>query len=195
MIRPLTLLALTLFTTAAQAQQPPQQILQTGALNAPAAVLTPDSKWSNLIPILSTSDVDLFIEDPSAEAWLARNAQSFLDRGQYSLALVSFYKSPHPCHEDQVRSGFSEAAHVTACDTDRYAVRTISVDAPQNSITLLFSALVSTSGTVDASTVRRETRTRGFAELGPNAQKAISEATKLVGTQVHSYAIRNHLTP
>src|SRR5581483_11504126 len=140
--------------------------------------------------ILSTSDVDLFIEDPSADGWLARNAQAFLDRGQYTLTLVSFYKSPHPCHEDQVRAGFSDATHIQACDTDRYAVRTISVDAPQNAVTVLFSALVSTNGTVDASTVRRETRTRGFTQLSPNTQKAISEATKLVGTQVHSYAVR-----
>ncbi len=193
----LTLLTLTLalLSTQAYPQQPPQPILQTGALNAPTAVLTQNNQWSNLLPILSTSDVDLFIEDPSADAWLARNAQAFLDRGQYTLTLVSFYKSPHPCHEDQVRAGFSDAAHVQACDTDRYAVRTISVDAPQNSVTLLYSTLVSTNGTVDVSTLHRETRTRGFAQLGPDAQKAISEATKLVGAQVHSYAIHNHLTP
>lgn len=190
-----TFLALTLIlTTAAHAQQP-QQILQTGALNAPAAVLTQNNQWSSLISILSTSDLDLFVEDPSTDTWLARNAQAFLDRGQFTITLVSFYKSPHPCHEDQIRAGFSDAAHIAACDTDRYAVRTIAVDAPQNSITLLYSALVSTTGTVDAVTVHRETRTRGFAQLGPDAQKAISEATKLVATQVHSYAIRNHLTP
>ncbi len=191
----LTSLALALICLPAKSQQPPQQILQTGALNAPTAVLTQDNQWANLIPIHSTSDVDLFVQDPSTDTWLSHNAQAFLDRGQYTLTLVSLYKSPHPCHEDQIRAGFSDAAHVTACNNDRYAVRTISVDAPQNSVTVLYSALVSTNGALDAATVRRETRTRGFAELGPDAQKALSEATKLVAQQVHSYAIRQHLTP
>jgi hypothetical protein len=139
--------------------------------------------------------MDIFIEDPSAETWLSRNAQAFLDRGQFTLTVVSFYKTPHPCHEDQIRSGFSDAAHIAACNNDRYSVRRISVDAPQNSVTLLYSALVSANGALDAATVYRETRTRGFAELGPDAQKALSEATKLVAQQVHSYAIRQHLTP
>lgn len=186
-------LALTL-TCAAPAQQP-QQILQIGALSAPAAVFTQTSQWSNLVPILSTSDLDLYIEDPSTDAWLARNAQPFLDRGQYTLTVVSFYKTPHPCHADQVRAGFSDAAHLNACASDRYAVRAIAVDAPQNSVTVLYSALASTAGTLDPATIYRETRTRGFAELGPDAQKAISDATKLVATQVQSYAARQHLTP
>jgi hypothetical protein len=188
-------LALALTCTAVRAQQPapPPQILQTGALNAPAAVLTQDNQWSSLIPILSTSDLDIFIEDPSSDTWLSHYAQPFLDRGQYTITFVSFYKTPRPCREDQVRTGSSDAAHVAACDNDRYAVRRISVDAPENTVTLLFATLVSTNGAPDPSTVHRENRTRGFAELGPDAQKAISEATKLVATQVHGYAIRQHL--
>lgn len=188
-------LALTLLCLTAHAQQqPPQPILQTGALNAPSAVFTQDAQWSNLVSILSTSDQDIFIEDPSADAWLAHNAAGFLDRGQYTITFVSFYKAPHPCREDQVRAGFSDGAHVDACDNDRYAVRRISVDAPQNSVTLLYSALASTTGTLDSSTVYRETRTRAFTELSPDAQKAISEATRLIAQQVRSYANRQHLT-
>ncbi|HTV09115.1 MAG TPA: hypothetical protein VMD97_08755 [Candidatus Aquilonibacter sp.] len=201
MNRRFTVLALTLFLLCCHAhsqqdsQPAPQQILQTGALAAPAAVLTPGNQWSNLISVLSTSDLDVFIEDPSSDAWLARNATSFLDRGQYTITVVSFYKTPHPCHEDQIRAGFSDAAHMQACDNDRYAVRRISVDAPQNTVTVLSSALVSTTGTLDPATARTETRSRSFADLGPDAQKALSAATKLVATQVHAYAIRQHLTP
>jgi hypothetical protein len=189
------LLALACLPALSQQTTAPQQILATGALNAPAQVLTADNQWANLIPILSTSDLDLYIEDPSADSWLAGNAQAFLSRGQFTLTVVSFYKTPHPCREDQIRAGFSDATHIQACDNDRYAVRRISVDAPQNTVTVLYSALASTTGALDAATIHRETRTRGFAELGPDAQKALSAATKLVATQVHSYAIRQHLTP
>ena len=191
-------LAFALACIPARAQQPaapPQQILQTGALNAPSAVLTQDAQWSNLVSILSNADVEVFIEDPSADAWLSHNAQSFLDRGQYTITAVSFYKTPRPCREEEVHAGFSDAAHVEACTNDRYAVRRIAVDAPQNLVTLLFSGLVSGTGVLDSSTVFRETRTRGFSELGPDVQKAVSEATKVVATQVHSYAIRQHLNP
>lgn len=195
MPRRLALAVLALASLPALAQQPPQQILQTGALAAPAAVLTGKDQWANLISILSTSDLDLYIEDPSTDTWLSRNAQSFLSRGQFTLTVVSFYKTPHPCHQDEIRAGFSDAAHLQACNVDRYAVRRIAVDAPQNTVTVLYSALVTSAGALDPVTVHRETRTRAFANLGPEAQKAISDATKLVATQVQSYASRTHLVP
>jgi hypothetical protein len=191
-------LTLTLACTPAFAQQPPpppQQIIETGALNVPTQVFTESGQWSSLLPILSNADRDVFIEDVSTNAWLARNAASFLDRGQYTLTLVSFYKTRRPCREDQVRAGFADAAHVNACDNYRYRVSQIALDAPQNTITLLFSAMVSTGGALDPSSVHRESRTRGFAELGADAQKALSDATKLVAKQSRIYAARQHLTP
>lgn len=186
-------LAIALATLPARPQQPPPpspQIIQPGALNVPASVFTDSGQWSTLLPIVSTPDLDVFIEDPSSDAWLARNAQPFLDRGQYTITVVSFYKIPHPCREDQIRAGFSDAADLDACNNDRYGVRRIFVDAPQNSVTVLFYALVATGGTLDPATVRRESRSRGFAELGPDAQKAISETTKLVAKQSYSYNLR-----
>jgi hypothetical protein len=188
----LTPLALALSGIPAHAQQPapPQQIVQVGALNIPTQVFTESGQWSSLIPILSTSDRDLYIEDVSNSAWLARNAASFLDRGQYTVTLVSFYKSRRPCRDDQIRAGFSDAAHVNACDGYRYRVSQIAVDAPQNTVTLLFSAMVFTGGTLDPTSIHRESRTRGFAELGADAQKALSEATKLVAKQSRIYAAR-----
>lgn len=174
---------------------PPRQIVQAGALNVPAAVLTPDGQWSSLIPILSTSDRDVFIEDPSNDAWLAHNAESFLDRGQYTITLVSFYKTRRPCREDQVRAGLSDPGHVSACDSYRYRVSQIAVDAPQNNVTLRFSAMVFTGGALDSSSIYRESRTRGFSELSADAQKALSEATKLVAKQSRIYAARHQNAP
>lgn len=186
----LATLALALATLTAPAQQPPQQIIQVGALNAPTAVLTPDSRWSPLIPILSTTDRDLFIEDPSNDAWLSHNAQSFLDRGHYTITLVSFYKSRRPCREDQIRAGLSDAAHVNACDSYRYRVSQIAVDAPENTVTLLYSAMVFTGGALDPASIHRETRTRAVSDLSTDAQKALSAATKLVARQSRIYAAR-----
>jgi hypothetical protein len=183
-------LALTLLSIPARPQQPPQQILQIGALNAPTDVLTQDNQWSSLISVLSNSDQDLYIEDPSTNAWLARNAQAFVDRGQYTITLVSFYKTVHACRADQIRAGFSDAAHVDACNNYRYRIRQIAVDAPQNTLTLLFSAMVFSGGALDASTIVRESRTRGFSGLDADSQKALSDTTKLAGQQSHSYIAR-----
>jgi hypothetical protein len=183
-------LALTLLSIPARPQQPPQQILQIGALNAPTDVLTQDNQWSSLISVLSNSDQDLYIEDPSTNAWLARNAQAFVDRGQYTITLVSFYKTVHACRADQIRAGFSDAAHVDACNNYRYRIRQIAVDAPQNTLTLLFSAMVFSGGALDPSTIVRESRTRGFSGLDADSQKALSDTTKLAGQQSHSYIAR-----
>jgi hypothetical protein len=191
-------LALALACLPIRSQQPaaqPQQIIQTGALNVPTAVLTPDSHWSSLLAILSSADRDVYIEDPSTDAWLARNATSFLDRGQYTITLVSFYKTRRACREDQVRAGFSDAAHVNACDNYRYRVSQIAIDSPQNSVTLLFSAMVLTGGTLDPSSIHRETRTRAFSELSADAQKALSDTTKLVAKQSRAYAARQQNAP
>ena len=44
--------------------------------------------------------------------------------------------------------------------------------------------MVFTGGTLDASSIRRETRTRGLTELDANAQKALADTTKLVAKAV-----------
>jgi hypothetical protein len=186
-------LALALATFAAPAQQPTppsQQIVQPGALNVPSSVFTDSGQWSTLLPILSTPDVDLFIEDPSNDAWLLHNAASFIERGQYTVILVSWYKTLHACRADQVHAGFSDAEHIDACNNYRYAVRRIAVDAPQNAVTVLFSAKVFSGGTLDDASVRRETHTRGLTELDTNAQKALADANKLIAKESRSYAIR-----
>ena len=188
------LATLALATLAARAQQPAspsQQIVQVGALNVPSSVITDSGQWSTLLPILSTPDVDLFIEDPSNDDWLAHNAAPFLERGQYTVILVSFYKTLHACRTDQIYAGLaSDAEHMDACNNYRYAVHRIAVDNPQNAVTLLFSAMVFSGGTLDDASIRRETHTRGITELDSNAQKALADTTKLVAKESRIYAIR-----
>jgi hypothetical protein len=194
-LAPLFLALACLPTCAQQPPAPPQQVVQVGALNVPTAVLTRDNQWSSLLPILSTPDLDLFIEDVSNDSWLARNAGDFVDRGQYTITLVSFYKTRRPCRRDQIRAGFSDAEHVNACDNYRYAVRQIAVDSPQSSVTLLFSAMVFSGGALDPSSIHRETRTRGISELGADAQKALADTTKLVDKQSRIYEARQQNAP
>jgi hypothetical protein len=186
-------LALALLCIPAKPQQPPaasRQIIQVGALNVPSQVFTDSGQWSTLLPILSTPDGDLFIEDPSNDDWLAHNAASFLDRGQYTVILVSYYKTVRGCRADEIHAGLSDAEHMDACNNYRYAVRRIAVDNPQSAVTLVFSAMVFSGGTLDADSIHRETRTRGITELGSDAQKALADATKLVAKESRTYAIR-----
>lgn len=190
-------LALALAFLPAHAQQPPAppQVIQTGALNAPTEVLTRDHQWSSLIPILSSKDLDLYIEDPSNDAWLARNAQAFLDRGQYTITLVSFYKTRRPCREDQVHSGFNDAEHINACDGYRYRIRQVFVDTQQNALTMRFAAMVFAGGALDDASIVRETRTRSSTDLDADAQKALTDTTKLVARQARSYDARQRNIP
>lgn len=189
-LAPLALALLSIPAKPQQAAAPSQQIIQPGALNVPSAVLTDSGQWVTLLPILSAPDVDLFIEDPSNDAWLLHNAQPFIERGQYTLILVSWYKNLHACRADQVHAGLSDAEHIDACNNYRYAVRRIAVDAPQNAVTVLFSAKVFSGGILDDASIRRETHTRGITELDINAQKALADANKLIAKESRAYAIR-----
>lgn len=191
-------LALAFATLAVRAQQPTapsQQVIQIGALSAPTDVFTPDGQWSSLIPILSNPDLALYIEDPSNDAWLARNAENFINRRQYTITLVSFYKTRRPCRDDEIASGFSDAAHINACDSYRYRIRKVAVDTHQHTLTLLSSAMVFSGGTLDPASVSTDTRTGGSAGLNADAQKALADTTKLVAQQSHIYDARQRNTP
>ena len=189
-------LAFALLCAPAHPQEPtPQQVIQTGALNVPTELLTHGNQWSTLIPILSTPDRDLFIEDPANPAWLARNAENFVDRGRYTIAVVSFYKSRRPCREDQIRAGRSGSAGFLACNQYRYQIRHIGVDSAPNTVTLLYSAMVFGGGIIDPASIRRESRTHGFHELDPDSQKALSDANKIVAKQAHDYMLRQRNLP
>lgn len=188
----LLLILFALPSLLALGQQPPpvMPILQTGALNVPTSVLTENGQWLPLLPVLTSPSLDLYIEDVSNNEWLDRNAANFLNRGQFTVTVVSFYKTRQPCREDQVHAGLSDAAHLNACDNYRYAVRQVAVDAPQNSITLNYTLMVYSGGVPDLSSARRETVTRAITQFGPDFQKALSDATALVAKQSRMWAAR-----
>ena len=139
-----------------------QQVVQRGPLGYPSGLQDENGQWSAPVPLLDNADVALYMPDVSNVSWLDHNAENFLKTGQYTLTLLSFYKTRRVCRTDQVVSGFSDAAHIDACNAIRYRLRQVAVNAQQNTVTLLSSATADESGTIDSSSVVTETRTRGI---------------------------------
>jgi hypothetical protein len=191
-------LALALAFVPAHSQRTPpqpQQVILTGGLNVPTDVVTQDNQWSPLIRILTTDDLALFIEDPSNPTWLRRNAEDFVDRGRYTIAVVSFYKTRDSCRADQVRAGRGGSAGWLACNDYRYQIRHVTVDSFPSTITLGYSAMVFAGGFIDESSVRHENRTRGLQELDADTQKALTDANAIVSKQAHSWVARQRNLP
>ncbi len=188
-IRPICALALLCGHASAQ------QVVQRGALGVPAAVLDENAQWSSPVELLSNNDVSVYMPDVSNSVWLDHNAENFLKTGQYTLTLVTFYKTRHTCRTDQVLLGFSDGAHIDACNVIRYRVRQIAVNTPQKTITLLMSGVADESGAVDPQSVLHETRTRGFKDLGDEALAALTKATDIIAKQSLAYDRRLNNTP
>ena len=172
-----------------------QQVVQRGPLGYPSGLQDENGQWSAPVPLLDNADVALFMPDVSNVSWLDHNAENFLKTGQYTLTLLSFYKTRRVCRTDQVVSGFSDAAHIDACNVIRYRLRQVAVNAQQNTVTLLSSATADGSGTIDSSSVVTETRTRGIKELGAEAQAALSKATGIIAKQSLAYDRRVNNIP
>ena len=172
-----------------------QQVVQRGGLGFPAGVLDENGQWSSPVELLSNGDVSIYMPDVSNAVWLDHNAENFLKTGQYTLTLLTFYKTRRTCRTDQVLLGFSDAAHIDACNVIRYRLRQIAVNAPQNSVTLLMSGTADESGTIDPGSVFHESRTRGIKELGSEAQTALSKATDIIAKQSLAYDRRINNLP
>lgn len=172
-----------------------QQAVQRGALGFPSAVLDENAQWSSPVELLTNNDVSVFMPDVSNSIWLNANAERFLNTGEYTLTLVTFYKTRRVCRTDQVLAGFSDAAHIDACNDIRYRVRQIAVNTPQKTITLLMSGTADESGTIDSGSVQHETRTRGFKDLGDEALGALTKATDIIAKQSIAYDRRVNNIP
>ena len=172
-----------------------QQVVQRGALGFPSAVLDENAQWSAPVELLTNGDVSVFMPDVSNAMWLNANAERFLNTGQYTLTLITFYKTRRVCRADQVLMGFSDAAHIDACNDIRYRVRQIAVNTPQKTITLLMSGTADESGTLDPGSIVHESRTRGFKDLGEEALGALTKATDIIAKQSLAYDRRINNIP
>ena len=176
--------ALLLLSTTALAQQ----VVQRGAFGRPAAILDSGGQWSEAIRIVKSHDVDLYIPDISAPDWLRRHYQDFQDRGQYEITMVTLYRSPKACRDNQTGWGLADAAHLNACATEiAYRIRNALVDPNLKTVTLISAGMVDPDGNLDQSSLQEQHLVRRWAELDANTQSALQTTTALVTRQMAIY--------
>src|SRR5271163_4313572 len=105
-----------------------QQVIQRGALGAPAQVLDETGVWTTPVSLSSDHDVEIYIPDVTSPAWITRNYRDFEDKGQYVLSMFTFYKTTKACETNQIGWGYAGAAHLNACAEIGYRVRQVTVD-------------------------------------------------------------------
>lgn len=164
-----------------------QQVLQRGALGAPAQVLDETQQWTTPLLVTSAPDQDVYIPDVSTTAWLSRNYDDFENKGVYTLSFFVQYKRPSACARDLVRWGFADAAHLDACVNIGYRVRELQVDTLQKTVTLIFAAMVGQDGQLLQDAVPAQSMTRRWAELDSLATDSLTKSSKLVADQMYFY--------
>jgi hypothetical protein len=108
-----------------------QQIVQRGPLGRPAQVLDETQQWSTPLLVSSDHDVEIYLPDVSSPEWLRRNYTDFENKGQYVLSMFTFYRTTKACRANQIGWGYSDAAHLDACNDISYRLRQIAVDSHQ----------------------------------------------------------------
>ena len=180
----LTLATLLLSTTVTLAQQ----VIQRGALGAPAQVFDDTNTWTAPILAVPAKDVEIYLPDVSSQVWLKKNYRSFEDRGQYILTLFTRYRSPEACRANQIGWGLGDQAHLDACATDiAYRVRTATVDTNLKTVTLISAAMVDPDGNLDPASIQNNHLVRRWQELDSNTQKALDVATTEITRQMARY--------
>jgi hypothetical protein len=164
-----------------------QQIVQRGALGKPAEVLDETQQWSTSLLVSSDRDVEIYIPDVTSPAWLKRNYPDFEQTNQYVLSFFTFYRTTKACRANQIAWGYSDAAHLDACNDISYRVRQASVDAHLKTVTLMMAAMIGQDGRIVGSTIEQEPVSRTWAQLDANTQEALQKATALVSEQMRVY--------
>ncbi len=165
-----------------------QQVLQRGALGAPASVLDEARQWTAAIPVAASPQEDVFISDVSTTPWLARNYDDFAGRGVYSVTTFTQYKRPSACRRDLIRWGNGDTAHLNACVDIGYRLRQLRVDLTQKTVTLLFSSMLDQEGNLLQDQTPAQTGTRLWTEMDPFAQEMIGRMNKLVAENMRLYS-------
>jgi hypothetical protein len=164
-----------------------QQIVQRGPLGRPAQVLDETQQWSTPLLVSSDHDVEIYLPDVSSPEWLRRNYTNFENKGQYVLSMFTFYRTTKACRANQIGWGYSDAAHLDACNDISYRLRQITVDSHQKTVTLIMAGMIDQDGQLDPASVQTQTVTRRWADLDANTQEALKKATGLVSDQMSVY--------
>ena len=180
----IALLTIVSLTRISQAQQ----VVQRGALGTPSQILDETGEWTTPLLVARDSDEEVYIPDVSNPEWLQRNYPDFWEKYKYEMTFLTFYRTSRACRANMIAWGYSDAAHVDACEKDiSYRVRRLSVDTHLKTVTLTMAAMVDHAGQILPGSVEQQPTSRSWAELGANTQAAIAKATRFVAQQMKIY--------
>ena len=165
-----------------------QQVVERGALGKPTQMLDETGQWTTPLLAARDSDVEIYIPDVSNPDWLKQNYLDFRDKDQYVLTFLTFYRTPRACKANMIGWGYSDAAHLNACETDiGYRIRRGSVDTHLKTVTLIMAAMVDTSGQIVPASIEQQPISRNWASLDANTQEALRKASALIAEQMKIY--------
>ena len=119
-----------------------QELLKAGPFGKPVLVMDEAGHWSIPISVYSDSDVELFIPDITAPAWVAWHTQEFREKGTYSVTLFSDYKKDHLCRTQRIVGHTTDPKYLEVCKALRYERMLVSVDTRKNTVTLVATILM-----------------------------------------------------
>jgi hypothetical protein len=123
----------------------------------------------------------------SSADWLKKNYSDFEEKEQYVISFFTFYRNTKACRANQIAWGYSDAAHLDACNDISYRVRQVSVDAHLKTVALMMAAMIGQDGQIVPSSVERQPISRSWADLDSNSQEALQKATALISQQMKIY--------
>lgn len=150
-------------------------------------MLDETGQWTTPLQVAQDSDVEIYIPDISNQEWLKRNYPDFWNKYQYEMTFLTFYRTPRACRANMIGWGYSDAAHLQACEQDiGYRVRRVSVDTHLKTVTLIEAAMVDHNGQI-VGNMEREPVSRNWRDLDANSQEALEKASDLVAKQMKIY--------
>jgi hypothetical protein len=164
-----------------------QQVVQRGPFDKPTQVFDQTQQWTVPLLVSSDHDVEIYIPDVTAPAWLSSNYSDFQNRGTYTLSTFTLYKTVKACRANQVSWGMGDEAHLSACNDIGYRVRQITVDPNQKSVQLITAAMVDADGQIVPESVQESSVFRTWDQLDDTTQKAILKTDELVTRQMRIY--------
>jgi hypothetical protein len=164
-----------------------QQVVQRGALGRPGQVLDETQQWSTPLLVAADADVELYIPDLTGTEWLKRNYSDYMNKAQYVVSMVTFYKTTKACRKNQIGWGNGDAAHLNACNDIGYRVRQALIDTNQKAVTLIMAAMVDQNGEIVPSSIQQDSVMRTWADLDVTTREALKKTNALVAEQMRIY--------
>ncbi len=164
-----------------------QEIVERGSFGKPTQVLDETGEWTTPLLLVSDKDVQIYMPDISSPEWLKRNYSDYENRGFYTLAMFTFYKTPEAGRTNQTNWGLGDYQHLNDCAILGYRVRRAIVNPNEKSVTLLMAAMVDAKGAIQPSSVQTEKVYRFWNQLDENTNVALIKANAIIAEQMRIY--------